>query len=67
MQILKGQGGMTAFGEMDRFNSDLAHNLTLGGKKKRNTADTCLSLGSLYKVILKIAAKHSLLPQQMSV
>lgn len=32
--ILKGQGGMIAFGVMNRFKSDLAHNLTLGGKKK---------------------------------
>lgn len=41
--ILKGQGGMIAFGVMNRFKSDLAHNLTLGGKK-RNTADTLLSV-----------------------
>lgn len=50
--ILKGQGGITASGVMNRFKSDLAHNLTLGGKKEKELTLCCLSLVSLYKVIL---------------
>lgn len=39
--ILKDQGGMIAFGVMNRLKLDLAHNL---GGKQRNTADTLLSV-----------------------